>query len=172
MHLRHMGGAHLDDMAYSSSPTTLAMSTLSEINRCGRPDRYPDQQLAVTAPSDYRMKNELGPVVDALTRVMQLHPKHLEWDRRREPFDGFIAHASTPWSRLPSSGVPAIAGGRGTTAGHRNRNRCNLTGMIPLGHRGVARGGRPGGRRWRRHDRCRVGRRPVRENLPPASGTV
>ena len=45
--------------------------------------------------SDYRLKNDLGPVVDAADRVMQLQPKHLEWkpvSGTVGEFDGFIAH--------------------------------------------------------------------------------
>jgi hypothetical protein len=47
---------------------------------------------AVSAPSDYRMKNDLGPVVDALGRLMQLQPKHLSWKETGQEFDGFLAH--------------------------------------------------------------------------------
>jgi hypothetical protein len=48
--------------------------------------------FTVSAPSDYRLKDELGPVPDALERVMQLAPKHLRWKEGGDPFDGFIAH--------------------------------------------------------------------------------
>lgn len=47
---------------------------------------------ATTAPSDYRLKNDLGPVVDALERVLTLQPKHLAWKATGEQFDGFLAH--------------------------------------------------------------------------------
>jgi hypothetical protein len=47
---------------------------------------------ATTAPSDYRLKNDLGPIVDAVARVKQLQPKHLAWKENGVEFDGFIAH--------------------------------------------------------------------------------
>jgi hypothetical protein len=47
---------------------------------------------AVTAPSDYRLKNDLGPIVGALTRILQTQPKHLAWKDTGSQFDGFIAH--------------------------------------------------------------------------------
>jgi hypothetical protein len=47
---------------------------------------------AVTAPSDYRLKNDLGPVVAAVDRTLQLQPKHLQWKAGGDPFDGFLAH--------------------------------------------------------------------------------
>jgi hypothetical protein len=47
---------------------------------------------AITAPSDYRLKDDLGPILDAVTRVKQLQPKHLAWKETGREFDGFIAH--------------------------------------------------------------------------------
>jgi hypothetical protein len=34
----------------------------------------------------------LGPVVDALGRLLQLQPKHLSWKETGHEFDGFLAH--------------------------------------------------------------------------------
>lgn len=50
----------------------------------------------VQAASDYRLKNDLGPIVDAMARVMQLQPKHLAWKETGAEFDGFIAHELAP----------------------------------------------------------------------------
>ena len=42
--------------------------------------------------SDYRLKDELGPVVDPVERLMQLQPKHLRMKAEGVEFDGFLAH--------------------------------------------------------------------------------
>jgi hypothetical protein len=45
-----------------------------------------------SAPSDYRWKDDLGPITGALDRVMRLRPKRLAWKTTGEQFEGFIAH--------------------------------------------------------------------------------
>lgn len=42
--------------------------------------------------SDYRLKNDLGPVDDPIGKVRGLAPKALEWKDGSGTFDGFIAH--------------------------------------------------------------------------------
>jgi hypothetical protein len=49
-------------------------------------------QAVVTAPSDYRLKDDLGPVVDGLDRVMLLRPRQVRWKGNGEPDEVFIAH--------------------------------------------------------------------------------
>ena len=46
----------------------------------------------VSAPSDYRWKDDLGPITGALDRVMELQPKRLRWKDSGVEFEGFIAH--------------------------------------------------------------------------------
>ena len=47
--------------------------------------------VAYNETSDRRLKNDLGPIVDALERVGQLQPRHLAWKSDGTEFDGFIA---------------------------------------------------------------------------------
>lgn len=49
--------------------------------------------VTVSAPSDYRLKNDLGPVVDAVERFKLLKVRYLGWKDGHAPnFDGFFAH--------------------------------------------------------------------------------
>jgi len=50
----------------------------------------------VSAPSDYRWKDDLGPITGALDRVMKLRPKRLRWRDSGKEFEGFIAHEAQP----------------------------------------------------------------------------
>lgn len=48
-----------------------------------------------TTTSDYRLKDDLGPIVDPVGRVMALAPKHLRWKPEagtEGEFDNFLAH--------------------------------------------------------------------------------
>jgi len=47
--------------------------------------------------SDYRLKNDLGPITDAVERVRQLQPKRITWIAEPESGeqDGFLAHEVT-----------------------------------------------------------------------------
>jgi hypothetical protein len=49
-------------------------------------------EAVVSAPSDYRLKDDLGPVVDGLDRVMMLRPRQVRWKGTGEPDEVFIAH--------------------------------------------------------------------------------
>lgn len=49
--------------------------------------------VAFNTTSDYRLKNDLGPVENAVERCLRLQPKRMEW--KADPdneFDGFLAH--------------------------------------------------------------------------------
>ncbi len=51
--------------------------------------------------SDYRMKDDLGPIEDPVGKVMALQPKRLRWKPDATEFDGFIAHeveAAAPYA--------------------------------------------------------------------------
>jgi hypothetical protein len=49
--------------------------------------------VTTSEPSDYRLKNDLGKVTNAVRRLLMLVPRHLSWkaDDTNE-FDGFFAH--------------------------------------------------------------------------------
>ena len=49
-------------------------------------------QVAFNAASDYRLKDDLGPVVDPVGKLMALQPKHLRMKADQSEFDGFLAH--------------------------------------------------------------------------------
>jgi hypothetical protein len=49
-------------------------------------------ECVVSAPSDYRLKDDLGPVADGLDTIMLLRPRHVRWKANAEPDDVFIAH--------------------------------------------------------------------------------
>jgi hypothetical protein len=48
--------------------------------------------VAYNETSDYRLKDELGPIDAPLDRILELQPKHLRWKADQTEFDGFIAH--------------------------------------------------------------------------------
>lgn len=90
--LRHVGAAHADGVAYVQFVNSTG-GILSEINQDDvSPVGIKITNCAVTAPSDYRLKDDLGPMLDAVGRVRQLQPKHLAWKDTGREFDGFIAH--------------------------------------------------------------------------------
>ena len=65
---------------------------MASIRRREFPNGVIFYNVTVVAPSDYRVKNDLGPVVNAVDRVMQLKPRHLSWKAGGKEFDGFFAH--------------------------------------------------------------------------------
>jgi hypothetical protein len=67
-----------------------SLSTLSQDDVA--PTGIKINNCTTTTPSDYRLKDDLGPMVGALDRVLQLQPKHLAWKETGVEFDGFIAH--------------------------------------------------------------------------------
>ena len=48
--------------------------------------------VAYNTSSDYRLKDDLGPIDNPVDNLMQLQPKHLRWKSDQSEFDGFIAH--------------------------------------------------------------------------------
>jgi hypothetical protein len=90
MLLRHKTDA--DETAFIQFANA-AGGILSEINQdAAAPVGIHITNGRITAPSDYRLKDDLGPIVGALDRVMRLLPKHLRWKESGRAFDGFIAH--------------------------------------------------------------------------------
>ena len=49
-------------------------------------------QTAFNETSDYRLKDDLGPITDAVERLGQLRPIHIRWKNNGEETDGFFAH--------------------------------------------------------------------------------
>jgi hypothetical protein len=90
MLLRH--NTDLDNQAYiqfaNSTGGILSAITQDDVAPVG----VKFANCTATAPSDYRWKDDLGPVMGALDRVMLLQPKHLRWKKSGIEFDGFIAH--------------------------------------------------------------------------------
>lgn len=68
---------------------------LSEFQQDTSPVGTKITSCTAVPPSDYRWKNDLGPITGALARLMQLQPKRLEWKTGGE-FEGFIAHEAEP----------------------------------------------------------------------------
>jgi hypothetical protein len=89
------GGSYILFQTGTSGGTTA--STKSSITRNSADTGIAISNCNTTAPSDYRLKDDLGPVVDALARVQALIPRHLAWKQGDDPaFDGFFAHEVTP----------------------------------------------------------------------------
>jgi hypothetical protein len=90
--LRHISTASADGEAFIQF-LNAAGTVLSEVQHDAvAPIGIKITACAVTAPSDYRLKDDLGPVVDPVGRLGQLAPKHLAWKENGAEFDGFIAH--------------------------------------------------------------------------------
>jgi hypothetical protein len=89
-------------------------------------------------PSDYRLKDDLGPVVGALTRIIQTQPKHLAWKDTGQQFDGFIAHElATVVPEAVSGDKDAVydateAEQMGVDAGSIKSQQLDQTRLIPL----------------------------------------
>jgi hypothetical protein len=91
LQLNHVGTANVDAAGYIrflSAGTTVSSITQDAVAPVG----ILISACAVTAPSDYRLKDDLGPITGALSRVCDLAPKHLRWKETGYEYDGFIAH--------------------------------------------------------------------------------
>lgn len=91
--LNHIGAANADGVKF----LTFHRGESSEIAWCRQtntPQGINFQNTTTTAPSDYRMKNDHGPITEALERLRQLRPRRLSWkdDPVGEVWDGFFAH--------------------------------------------------------------------------------
>jgi len=97
---RHIGGVDVVNAGFIGFFAGTAASgndiLMSEIRQNGSRNGVLFPNCVATAPSDYRWKDDLGPVTGALDRVMQLQPKRLAWKASGEEFEGFIAHEADP----------------------------------------------------------------------------
>lgn len=77
-----------------------------------------------TAPSDYRLKDDLGPVADAVARIRSLIPRRLRWKQGDDPneFDGFFAHEVTPAAPY------AVVGTKDAV----EMQQLDVSGLVPL----------------------------------------
>jgi hypothetical protein len=93
LYLRHESAANAE-----GQPFIQFMSASTELARAQQDATAPVglhfSNTTTTAPSDYRLKNDLGPITDALMRVARLRPRRITWkdhpDGREQ--DAFIAH--------------------------------------------------------------------------------
>lgn len=92
LYLRHVSSANANAAPYVQfvDSAGTAVSTISQDTVA--PVGVAASAFAATAPSDYRLKNVLGPVPDALERLMKLNPVHFAWKANDVELDGFIAH--------------------------------------------------------------------------------
>jgi hypothetical protein len=91
LYLRQMNSANAN-ASYFIQFLEHNASEMGRITRRVSPDGIHINNMTYTAASDYRMKDDLGPVDDPLERVMQLRPRHLRWKQGGSEFDGFLAH--------------------------------------------------------------------------------
>ena len=92
LYMRHIGSASGEGSLYAQFADAGGTVVATVTQDATAPAGIYINSATVTAPSDYRMKNDLGPVVNALARLMQLEPKHLAWKQTGAEFDGFLAH--------------------------------------------------------------------------------
>jgi hypothetical protein len=95
LYLRRVGAADVNgqplvQFAHGAAGSTVILSQI-EMDTAA-PVGIHITNCVVTAPSDYRLKDDLGPVVGVRERVAQLRPRHLAWKESGVDFDGLIAH--------------------------------------------------------------------------------
>lgn len=92
--LRHIGSAHADGVHYVdfADSAGTAVSHIEQDTSAPVGVRFPN--CAATAPSDYRLKRELGGIEDAAGRVAMLRPIRYLWKSNPEgrEQEGFLAH--------------------------------------------------------------------------------
>lgn len=92
LYLRHQGAADANGVAFVQfvNGGGGVLSHITEDNVA--PTGIAINNCTVTPPSDYRMKDVLGPITDALSRVKALRPLMLAWKGSGIEFEGFLAH--------------------------------------------------------------------------------
>ena len=71
-------------------------SGTSGTTEIGKISQYGTGAVAYQQTSDYRLKEDLGPIPDAATRLNLLQPKRVRWLATGFEADGFLAHEVTP----------------------------------------------------------------------------
>lgn len=92
--------------------------------------------FAATAPSDYRLKDDLGAVDSPTDRLLALQPKHLAWKETGAEFDGFLAHEVAEVSphavRGEKDAVYAEGEVEGIEAGTIKIQQLDAAALVPL----------------------------------------
>lgn len=96
LYVRRVGSASADGQVFAQFAKADGNIVAAITQDATAPEGVHFVNCTATAPSDYRLKNDLGPVVDPVARVMELAPKHLSWKAGGAEFDGFIAHEVQP----------------------------------------------------------------------------
>lgn len=87
--LRHVGGTAGMDAdtrlfcLFQHGTTGVTLGSITQSGTAG---------VKYNTTCDYRLKDDLGPVVDAVAKVMALQPKELRAKSDLQEFEGFIAH--------------------------------------------------------------------------------
>jgi hypothetical protein len=83
---RHMGTADADNQNYCQFTRTASGTVIGSIQQNGTTG------VTYGTTSDYRLKDDLGPVDDPLGLLARLNPRRLAWKDGSGEFDGFLAH--------------------------------------------------------------------------------
>ena len=86
LYLFHSGAAWYHDSPFAYFCGQTAANTIGAIMQQG------SSGVTFFSSSDYRLKDDLGPIEDPVGKLLPLQPKHLRWKVDGQEFDGFIAH--------------------------------------------------------------------------------
>jgi hypothetical protein len=94
LYLRHDGASNADGEPYIQFWAGGAEVARATMETSTTPDSIHFNNTTVTGPSDYRLKNDLGPITDALSRVARLRPRRITWKAQEngQEQDAFLAH--------------------------------------------------------------------------------
>lgn len=128
------GGAYIHFQTGTSGGSTPV--TKSTISRNAADNGIAISACTISAPSDYRLKNDLGPVVDGVARIMALVPRRLRWKTGDDPteWDGFFAHEVTPVAPYTVIGEKdaVYAPDSEINPGQINPQQLDVSGLVPL----------------------------------------
>lgn len=99
LYLRHQATADANDANFAQFTRTTAGTVIGSIQQNGTTG------VTYGTTSDYRLKNDLGPVADPLGKLAALNPLHLGWKDDSGEFDGFFAHEVQAVAPYAVSGV-------------------------------------------------------------------
>jgi len=93
---RYSNGANLQlfkaSSAFTSGGVYAGFYASTNATTLGTITQNGSSAVLYNTSSDYRLKDELGPIEDPVGKLMELQPKHLRWKVDQVEFDGFIAH--------------------------------------------------------------------------------
>lgn len=90
---RHVSSANATGQAFiqfvgMNGATSVMLSQITQDGITG----VKMSNVTATPASDYRLKNDLGPITNVVDRFMALQPKSLQWKSNNAYFEGFLAH--------------------------------------------------------------------------------